>query len=50
MNSPRMGGGDSQIYFISSRARDMENLKGVFDANDEYLKKHQNDLGRWKII
>lgn len=35
---------------IRSRTRDMENLKGVFDANDEYLKKYQNDLARWEII
>ena len=35
---------------IRSRVRDMENLKGVFDANDEYLKKYQDDLPRWEII
>ena len=35
---------------IRSRTRDMENLKGVFDANDEYLKKYQSDLARWEII
>ena len=35
---------------IRSRDRDMRNLKGVFDANDEYLKKYQNDLDRWEII
>lgn len=35
---------------IRSRTRDMENLKGVFDANNEYFKKYQNDLARWEII
>lgn len=35
---------------IRSRPRDMENLKRVFDANKEYLRKYQKANIRWEII
>lgn len=47
--NPNINQAKSNIL-IRSRTRDMENLKGVFDANNEYFKKYQNNLARWEII